>query len=220
MIEEKYRRLSLSEQEMFSRVVNRLLSSTFLLVDEYDPAEGITRVSREYLFVERNFELFREYLSMSGFHLERDTAYGVIYLTSSYDGSRVHFDKLTTVMIYTLRMIYEEERAKLTLTKEVIITTADLVQKMIIAGAVNKKPANIQLHQALRKLARFRIIQKLDGVLEAPGTRFLILPTILFVVSNEQISNMEKLVEQKEAENEEDPDIESGMDEEADYEEA
>ena len=65
MIEEKYRHLSLSEQEQFARVVNRLLSNTFLLVEEYDPAEGVTRVNREYLFVERNFELFREYPELS-----------------------------------------------------------------------------------------------------------------------------------------------------------
>ena len=220
MIEEKYQRLSLSEQEQFSRVVNRLLSNTFLLVEEYDQAEGITKVNREYLFVERNFELFQEYLNLSGFHLERDTTYGVIYLSSSYDGNRVHFDKLTTVMIYTLRLIYEEERAKLTLAKEVIITTADLVQKMIAVGAVKKKPANMQLYQALRKLIRFRILQKLDGSLEAPQTRLLILPTILFVVSNEQISNMEKLVEQKGPVIEDDRESEAELDEEAEYEEA
>ena len=216
MIEEKYRHLSLSEQEQFARVVNRLLSNTFLLVEEYDPAEGVTRVNREYLFVERNFELFREYLEMSGFRLERDTTYGVIYLTSSYDGSRVQFDKLTTVMIYTLRLIYEEERAKLTLTKEVIITIADLVQKMLIAGAVKKKPANVLLHKSLRALSRFRIIQKLDGSWEAPQNRLLILRTILFVVSNEQISNMEKLVEQKESESDE---PEEEPDEDVEYEE-
>ena len=62
MIEEKYQRLSLSEQEQFSRVVNRLLSNTFLLVEDYDPAEGISKVNREYLFVERNFDLFQDYL--------------------------------------------------------------------------------------------------------------------------------------------------------------
>ncbi len=217
MIEERYRKLSMAEQEQFTRAVNRLLSNTFLIVEEYDPAEGVTKVSREYLFVERNFELFREYLEMSGFRLERDTTYGVIYLSSSYDGSRVHFDKLTTVMIYTLRLIYEEERAKLTLAREVIITTSDLVQKMIAVGAVKRKPSNIQLHQALGKLVRFRILQKLEGILEAPQTRLLILPTILFVVSNEQISNMAKLVDETEEREEDDPNLDP--DEEADYEE-
>lgn len=200
MIEERYNRLTMTEKESFSRIINQLLASTFLLVEIYDPAEGMTRVNRDYLFVERNFELFQEYLMMSGFQLERDTGYGVIYLKSSYDGNRVHFDKLATVMIYTLRLIYEEERAKLNLAKEVIITTSDLVQKLITVGALKKKPANKELHTALVRLNRFRIIQKLEGSWEAPGTRLLILPTILFVVSNEQISNIARLVDRKESE--------------------
>lgn len=197
MIDERYNRLSMAERESFSRITNQLLAGTFLLAEEYDPAEGMTRVNRDYLFVERNFELYSEYLALSGFRLERDSGYGVIYLVSGYDGNRVHFDKLTTVALYTLRLIYEEERQKLHLSKEVIITTSDLVQKMISVGAVKKKPANVLLHAALRRLSRFRLIQKLEGSWEAPDTRLLIPPSILFVVSNEQISNMRKLVDEK-----------------------
>ncbi len=63
---------------------------------------------------------------------------------------------------------------------------------------------------------RFRILQRLDGSFESPQTRLLILPTILFVVSNEQISNMAKLVEEKESGIEYDPE----PDEEDEYEEA
>ena len=221
MIDEGYNRLSMAERESFSRIMNQLLASTFLLVDEYDSAEGLSRVNRDYLFVERNFELCSEYLRLCGFRLERDTGYGVIYLISSYDGNRVHFDKLTTVTLYSLRLIYEEERQKLKLSKEVIITTADLVQKMITVGAVRKKPSNVLLHAALRKLNRFRLLQKLEGSWEAPETRLLILPSILFVVSNEQISNMKKLVDEKENSPElpnEYPD-EMEMNEEDEYEE-
>ncbi|MDO5702660.1 MAG: DUF4194 domain-containing protein [Lachnospiraceae bacterium] len=222
MIDDKYARLGAAEQETFSRVINRLLACTFLLADEYIPSEGISRTNRDYLFVERNFELFSDYLALSGFHLEKDTGYGVIYLASSFDGNRVHFDKLSTVMTYTLRLIYEEERAKLHLSNEVIVTTADLVNKMITVGAVKKKPANDKLHGALRKLSRFQIIEKLDGAFEAPDTRLLILPTILFVVSNEQISNMAKLVEQdaSAAAHDEDDMASAYEDEEESYEDA
>lgn len=197
MIEERYNRLTLTEKETFSKIVNQLLAGTFLLVDIYVPSEGVTRVNRDYLFAERNFELFREYLSLAGFGLERDSSYGVIYLTSNYDGNRIRFDKLTTVMLYTLRLIYEEERQKLKLSKEVFITTSDLVQKMITVGAAAKKPSNVQLHAALSILGRFHMIRKFEGSWEDPATRIMILPSILFVVSNEQISNMKKLVDEK-----------------------
>jgi hypothetical protein len=155
----------------------------------------MTRINKDYLFVERHFELFREYLDYAGFMLRRDSGYGVIYLESQSDANRVKFDKLTTLMVYTLRLIYEEEREKLTLSREVFLTTGDLVHKMVSIGAIRKKPANIALHESLRMLHHFRIVEKMDGPWENADTRLLILPVILFIVSNEQISNMHKLVE-------------------------
>ena len=211
MIDDAYRKLNMTDKESFCRIVNQLLAHTFLLVDLYDVNEQITRINKDYLFVERNFELFQNYLQLSGFRLERDSNFGVIQLVSSYDGNRKRFDKLTTLMIYTLRLIYEEEREKLTLQKEVIITTGDLVQKMITLGVIRKKPANTDLHSCLISLSRFHIIDKLDGIWEAAETRFLILPSILFIVTNEQISNMAILTEDTEdiAETEEDDDAET-----------
>jgi hypothetical protein len=67
--------------------------------------------------------LFQEDLKYSGFQLERDSNYGVISLSSSYDANRQKFDRLTTLMVYVLRLIYEEEREILSLSKESFTTT-------------------------------------------------------------------------------------------------
>ena len=154
-------------------------------------------VNRDYIFLERNYELFTEYLELAGFGLVRDSGYGVISLTSGYDGSRVHFDKLTTIMLYALRLIYEEEREKLTLSKEVALTVGELVHKLINLGAIGKKPANLALGRSLRMLSQFRILRKLEGAWDSADTRIVILPTVLFAVSGEQIANMARLVEEK-----------------------
>ena len=196
MFEKSWERLTSAEKEQFSHLINVLLGHTFLTVELYDFDEGVTRVNKDYLFVERHFELFREYLDYAGFTLERDTGYGVISLKSRYDANRVRFDKLTTLMVYTLRLIYEEEREKLTLSKEVFLTTGDLVHKMISIGALKRKPPNAALHDSLRTLHHFRILEKMEGSWESAETRLLILPVILFIVSNEQISNMHRLLEE------------------------
>ena len=200
MFDEKYQRLGITDKERFARIVNQLLARTFLPVDEYDFSEGITKVNKDYLFVERNFEMFQEYFSYAGFSLERDTGYGVIYLTSSYEGNRVRFDKITTLIVYALRLIFEEEREKLNLSQNVITTTGELVHKLISLGAIKKKPSNTQLHDSLIALSRFMVIRKMDGAWEAAETRFIILPVILFIVSNEQISNMYKLIDRVDGE--------------------
>lgn len=197
MFEKAWERLTGAEKDTFRRLVNSLLGHTFLTVEQYDFEEGVTRINKDYLFVERHFEMFREYLDYAGFMLQRDSGYGVIYLGSQFDANRARFDKLTTIMVYTLRLIYEEEREKLTLSKEVFLTTGELVHKMISIGAIRKKPANAVLHESLRQLHHFRIVEKMEGAWENADTRLLILPVILFIVSNEQISNMHKLVEEE-----------------------
>ena len=101
-------------------------------------------------------------------------------------------------MLYVLRLIYEEEREKLSLSKDVFISTGDLVHKMISLGVFRKKPANLILRDSLRMLNRFRVIEKPEGNWEAADTKLLILPTILFIVTNERISNMYKLIDEDE----------------------
>ncbi|MEG2123777.1 MAG: DUF4194 domain-containing protein [Clostridium sp.] len=195
MFEERFDKLGMAEQEQFRRIVNWLLAHTFLLQAQYDFSDHMRRSNPDYLFVEREFELFRDYLSYSGFGLERDSNYGVISLTSTLDFNRQKFDKITTLMVYVLRLIYEEEREKLSLSKDILTTTGDLIHKMISLGIMKKKPSDVILRDSLRNLNRFRIIDKTDGPWEAASTRLMILPTILFIVTNERISNMYALLE-------------------------
>ncbi|QNO15930.1 DUF4194 domain-containing protein [Alkalicella caledoniensis] len=198
MFDENFEKLGIAEQESFKRIINWILAHTFLLQVQYDFSNNLRYTNQDYVFVERNFELFQEYLNYSGFYLERDSNYGVICLTSSYDANRQRFDKLTTLMVYVLRLIYEEEREKLSLSKEIFTSTGELVHKMISLGVITKKPADIALREALRRLNRFRVIDKAEGFWENAGTKLLILPTILFIVTNERISNMYALLDKVE----------------------
>ena len=198
MFEEAFEKLNLTEQEAFRRIVNWLLAHTYLLQGTYAFEDNMNRTNPDYLFVERNFELFQDYLEYAGFRLERDSNYGVIFLTSSYEFNRVKLDKATTLMLYVLRLIYEEEREKLSLSRDIFTTTGDLVHKMLSLGVIKRKPANLTLRDSLRTLNRFRIVEKVDGPWENADTRLLILPTILFIVTNERISNMYQLIDDEE----------------------
>ncbi len=194
MFEEDYNKLSMTDQENFRRVINILLAHSYLHAEAYDFKNDLARTDMDYLFVERHFSLFQDYLQYAGFQLMLDRTYGVIALTSAYDANRVHFNKFTTLTAYTLRLIFEEEREKLSLSDRVVITTGDLIEKMMAVGAIDKKPSDLLISGALRVLKRFRIVMKPSGRWEEPDTRILILPTILFIVSNEQIADMHKLI--------------------------
>lgn len=204
--EEQFDKLSMAEQEKFKRIINQLLGHTFVIQDLFDSDEHMRGSNPDYIFVDRNWDLFEEYLSFAGFRLEQDTNYGVISLNSRYDYNRQKFDKLTTLMLYVIRLMYEEQRETISLA-EVIVTTGEVIHKMLSLGVIKKRPPMREIRDALRRLLRFRVLEKIEGGLEDPETKFIVLPTILFIVTNERISAIFEELESGE--------IELGEDEEA-----
>lgn len=203
MFQEEYEKLSTNEKGEFKKIVSHLLAHTYLIREEYNFDADVKVLDQDFIFAERNIEMISEYLSYAGFSVEKDTEYGVIAVSSDNPDNRVSFNKLTTLMIYTLRLIYEEEREKLTLIKEVFTSVGDLINKMITLGAIPKKPSNAEMEKSLRALKKYNLIRKVDGPWSDAHTRMLILPSILFIVTNEQISNLSELVKTKEKDDEE-----------------
>ncbi len=190
-----YEKLNNSDKEEFRRIVNVLLSRTFMIRDIYDAREGMIKINPEYGFVERNYELFTDYLFYSGWRIQKDSSYGVISLINEYEYNRVKLNKGTTLILYTLRLIFEEEREKISLRNEILTTTGQMVHKMITLGVVPRKPSDRDLADGLRQLAHHNIIEKLEGPWEKADTKLLILPSILFVITNEKISRIYETLE-------------------------
>lgn len=200
MWNELYDKLTNSEKEEYKRLTNYLLSHTYVIRDIYDVKEGMMKVNSEYRFVERNYELFESYLSFAGWMLQKDSNYGVISLANIYEYNRVRLDRNSTLILYTIRLIFEEEREKVALRNEILTTTGQIVHKMITLGLTKKKPSDKDIIESLRLLASHNIVQKVSGAWEEADAKLLILPSILFVVTNEKISRMYEMIEAEEAE--------------------
>ena len=200
MFETAFEKLTMTDQERFRRIVNMLLAQTFLLQTDTSSEDTLRRTDPDYLFAERNFSLLADYLAYAGFTLEKNDDYGVIALHSAFDFNRRRLDKFTTQLLFTLRLIYDEEREKLSLSKEIFTTTGDITHKMMTLGVLTKKPANQQLHEALRTLAAFRLIAKTGGAWEDAETAIRILPSVLFVITGEQITSIAGMVQEDGAE--------------------
>jgi len=192
---EAYEKLTNSEKEEFKRLANILLSKTFIVRDYYDSKEEMMKISPEYRFIERNFELFLDYLSYSGWDLRKDNQYGVISIENVYEYNRLKLDRFTTFILYIIRLIYEEEREHISLRNEVITTTGQIIHKMINLNLIKKKASDHDISDSLRLLSSHNLIQKISGPWENADTKILILPSVLFVVSNEKIGRIYELVE-------------------------
>jgi hypothetical protein len=197
---ELYDKLTGGEKEEFKRILNLALSRTFIVRDVYDPKEGMMKVNPDYRFIERNFELFLEYLDFAGWSLDKDSNYGVITLSNNYEYNRVRLDRNTTMLLYTMRLIFEEEREKVALQREILTTTGQIIHKLITLGLVKKKPSDKDLADAFRLLAYHNVILKLEGSWAEAECKILILPSILFIVTNERISRIHEMMEDENGE--------------------
>ena len=70
MFEQEYNNLFESEKQEFRRVANYLLSKTFIVRDVYDKQAKKMITSSEYLFMEKYYDIFENYLSIAGWKLK------------------------------------------------------------------------------------------------------------------------------------------------------
>lgn len=203
MWSEKYESFSNYEKGEFRRLCNYLLSHTYIVKDVYKPDKQWTEPNSDYRMVNRLFECMREYFYVSGWKLEKDDNYGVISIINEFDHNRLRIDRFTTLFLYTCRLIYEEGREQGDNLHIVRTDTGAIVEKIRLLGLLDKgRSTQKERVEAQRTLAHFNIIQKTESsAWSADGNGVLIFPSILSIISNQNINDMMLELEELRTEN-------------------
>lgn len=207
MFEEKYNELSLGEKNQFGSVVNTILLKGFIVRDVFDPKEKIIKISPTYRFIEKNYELINSYLSFSNWRIEKDAILGVVALLNENNENHIRLDRETSLLIFTLRFIYETERDQSSSTSEAIyLTTQSLIRTMLEHGILlpNKKLTGRNLAKSLRFLVQHNILNKVSGNYDEGNVAFYILPSIVYALDNEKVAAMSNALDQINSLNEND----------------
>lgn len=198
MFETEYDKLTNGEQSEFSRVVNTLLVRSFIVRDVFDNKEKTMRINPDYRFIERHFDLINDYLSYTNWMLEKDVLNGVVALYNTHEMNRLRMDRETSLLLFVLRLIYENEKNESSQTGEAIyITTPTLLKTMIDHGITmtGKRMSGRLFAKSLRFLANHNIIAKVSGSYDEGNVAFYILPSIIFAVDNQKIKTMAEAIE-------------------------
>lgn len=195
-----YNNLTNAEKERFAKLVNYLLNKTFVTREIFESRDKIGKINADYRFIEKYYDLFEGYLKVINYILRTDEALGVIYLENDYGYNKLRLDKLTTLVLFTLRTIYDEEKEKNATSSVVYISTASLIYKLLELKIVSKKPTMKDMLESIRLLIAQNILTRIEGNLEDSSCQLAILPTILLIVSNEKIDAIYSMVFQDEKE--------------------
>lgn len=184
---QRYEKLNITEKNDFTRIVNKLLSLTFITRKKEDNR-------KDYYFIERHEELFRQYLSLAGWQLLSDKGQGVYQVINGFDYNRLQLKLEESIILLILRLCYEEKRKEVSMN-ELVMVRVDEIQEKYRALKIRKQPiSKTSLRSTLNLLKRYNLIDNLDRDMVAPETRLIVFPSILMAVRVDSIRQVyEKL---------------------------
>ena len=190
MFEQDYNNLYESEKQEFRRIANYLLSKTFVVRDVYDKQAKKMITSNEFLFMEKYYDIFENYLSIAGWKLTKEPIEGLYWIENEFGQNKAKFDSFTTYILLALMITYEESAPITTLGNSVITTTYDVISKMQILGLITKKPSKEQFRIAFRRLEQFNIILRLNTSQDVELWKMMILPSIHHVIDYDKLKEL------------------------------
>ena len=191
------------EIEQFKSVCNQLLGRTFIVKTIYRPDKGNIN-NPDYLFLSQHYEDIRDYLLLIDWQLHKDDFNGYFYVLNTEEANRLSLSKTSTCILLALRMIYDENKDRMGLEHDVLCTVRDVLEKVVTDYAIlSTRPNMDEVRRALSIMDDHNIIQKIDKKYSQKDCRFVILPTILTVVSSEKLNAIVSQIRKEEEEFEE-----------------
>jgi len=190
------RELSNDEFERFKTAAQTLCSKTFII-------RGIDKERELYDFTIRNIALFETWFSCMNASLIRDESLGVIAFRGP-GNTRLFFTKDEICAVLVLRLLYEDKRLEVTLTKFPVISVRDFQDKFnAMTGDEIKKTALIKV---LSRLSSCKLISVESHDYADPEAIIQLYPSIPMSIDRNALDEALALLENKESADDSAPD--------------
>jgi hypothetical protein len=180
----EYPRLEPAQQERFRQVLTRLLSGEVLT-----PGEAL-RPDGDWRFAERHRELLDAYLRMGGWRLDIDLGLRLCRVIHESGEQRVRFNKLESLVLCTLRLVYHEQMQQATEEVRCEVQLGDLRERLIQNGRPLHQLHRRALVNALRRLERHSLVSLGRGLTGEDTERFHVHPLIEKVLPPDRIAEL------------------------------
>ena len=178
---DSYERLTNVQKATFKDIANKLLASTFLARDKKDNKDN-------YYFVVSYKEVFDEFFAILGYEVKLDHGVGSIMLKSDQNTGFLKLRRDETIILLILRILYHERLKETSLNENVVITVLDIHEKYNFLE-IKKRINKTDLVSALRLFRRFNLIETI-GDITMSNTKVVIMPTILYAINTEEITEV------------------------------
>lgn len=176
-------------KDKFRATANKLLNECFIIKKNKDTVS-------EYNFILNYRDYFMSLFDVLGYELVIQEEQGVIGINNPAGTGRIHLKKIESMLLLILRLLYIEERKKVSQTGDVIIIVDQVYDKYNMLKMQNKLDKTT-LRNAMGCFRRYHLIQNLDADMSNPDTRVIIYPSILLAVANSSLDEMYQVAKDK-----------------------
>ena len=176
-------------KDKFKSVANKLLNECFILKKNKDTAS-------DYNFILNYRDNYVSLFEVLGYELIIQEDTGVIGINNPAGTGRIRLKKIESVVLLILRLLYIEERKKVSQTGDVIVLMDQVIDKYNMLKMQNKLDKTT-LRNTMGYFKRYHLVQNLDSDMANPDTRIIIYPSILFAVSNTSLDEMYQIAKDK-----------------------
>ncbi|MBN1520218.1 MAG: DUF4194 domain-containing protein [Spirochaetales bacterium] len=175
-----------AETDLFRLAAQTLLSRSFIL-------RGTDKGDTLWDFSIRNIRLLDAWFACAGVQLKRDEMLGVIALRPG-SSMRARLGKEETCALLVARLLFEEKRAELSLSRFPSIRVFDFVQRYrAVIGSDLKKT---RLVDVLRSFGRWHLVDT-DGEAADPETTVILYPSLALALDQNAVDEILAAVEKE-----------------------
>ena len=178
---ENYENLTQTQKNMFQDIANKLLANTFLCRDKRDNKDN-------FYFVVSFKEVFDEFFKIIGYEVFLDQSNGTVMIKSESNSGAFKLKRDETVILLILRALYHEKLKETSLNENIVISVQEIHDKYNYLE-IKKRINKTDLVNTLRLFRRFNLIETLGDITVA-NTKVVLLPTLLYAICTEDITEV------------------------------
>ena len=141
-----------------------------------------------YFFILKEKDLFTVYFDLLGYDIKIREEFGVIALDNSYGTGRIRLRLLDSIILLILRLIYIEERKKLSQTEQVIVLVDELYERY--RGLKYERMKKQDMRSALGLLKKYHIVNNIEADMGNPDTRLQIYPSVMLALDTSELDKV------------------------------
>lgn len=177
-----YKKLNETDKKLFSKIVNKLLSDTFIIKDKSSDRT-------DYLYARDNVSTLTSYFTLTDYEFIYDRYNELCYIKTTENRNRVRLDKFDTALILVFRQFYYIKRKEVSVDNRVIVQLEEIKEKINTSKIFEKDKRITPYDVSLRKLRTHKIIDY-SATKITDNLTIQILPSIQIIVQQDSLEDI------------------------------